>query len=206
MLAYKVPPVEYLVYCNLFKYLEIIKYCPVDDTDGEQMEETKLMETLHLSSYIKIKAEHETKGDILYIFLISDPTITEKTAEFKKLLNTISEQNSSVIIVSKNGIKANVAKWLSTYDKKVIRSFTEFKFVSFKMDPRNSVMVSKHTVCTDKEVKQIMDDNKIDDLLKFQKILSSDPQVLWAGGRAGDLIRIDRQTVSGPAVVYRYVK
>jgi DNA-directed RNA polymerase subunit H (RpoH/RPB5) len=202
--------IEYTIYKNLFKYIDIIGFVPViNNSDSNDMiiikEKKDLIKTLQFYSYVKIKAVcKKNKKDIMYIFLISDNSIVSKSIEFKQLLNTIPENEIQLVIVSRYGIKTVVKKFLSKYSKKKLL-IKNLLYNHFKIDIRTNIMVPLHILCTLDETKQIMIDNNIEFLTQFPKIKSIDPQVLWVGGRSGQLMKIIRRDVTGEVLYYRII-
>lgn len=196
--------IEFTIYNNLFKYLDIIKFAPIKE-NGKPIKKTKeeFIKTLQFYSYVKIKAENK-QGEIIYVFLLSDPIFTSKSIEFKKLLNTIPEKKIHLVTVSNIGIKTPVKKFLMKYDKKKL-TVKNFLYAHFKIDVRKNVLVPVHKLCTPEETKKIMEDENVDNILRFPKIKNTDPQVLWAGGNPGQLMKIIRKSVIGEVVYYRVI-
>jgi DNA-directed RNA polymerase subunit H (RpoH/RPB5) len=203
--------IEYIIYKNLFTYLDIIDFHPVPDSakdkDGNDppivKDKAEFIKTLQFYAYAKIKAKHED-GTSLYAFVIDDNAYVSKSNEFKKLLNIIREKEAMVIIVSREGLKTTVKKFLSRYDKKrlVVRDLT---FNHFKVDPRNNTMVPRHALCSEEEEDQAMINNNITDKSQFSWIKHTDPQVLWLGGRPGQVVKIERPDTIGEVLYYRYI-
>lgn len=200
--------VEYTIYNNLFKYLDIIKFVPEADRGEKEgsngrKDKNDFIKTLQFYSYVKVRAKNK-EGEILYVFLLGDNKFVSKSLELKKLLNTIPEKDVHLIIISEYGIKTPVKKFLLKYDKKKLR-IKDLKYNHFKVDPRNNVLVPKHYVCTEEETRKAMYDNKINDINMFPKIRKTDAQVIWSGGTVGQLIRIERNTVVGKVLYYRVI-
>ena len=78
-------------------------------------------------------------------------------------------------------------------------------YVLFKRDPREHVLVPKHTVCTSEEVEQLLKDEEIADLWYLRHIRMVDPQVMWAGGEVGDVIKTEEMTKVGKKIEWRLV-
>lgn len=199
--------IENTIYCNLFKYIEIVGFEAIhDEGDDKNMpvkkEKKDLIKTLQFYSYVKIKAIK--KDDIMYIFLVEDNSLVSKSLEFKKLLNTIQEKEAHLIIVSKEGIKTPVKKFLSKYTKKKLW-IKNLLYAHFKVDVRKNEMVPKHSLCDLEETQRVMTDNQIDNLTQFPKIKNTDPQVLWLGGKAGQLVKIIRRDITGEVLYYRII-
>lgn len=196
--------IEYTIYNNLFEYLNIIKFQPLDDEEGKKRKDKgDFIKTLQFYSYVKIKAVNAA-GDIMYVFLLSDNSFVTKSMEFKKLLNTIPERVVQLVIISSEGIKTPVKKFLTKYDKKKL-SIKDLRYDHFKIDPRKNSLVPLHRLCTDDETRKVMQDNKVDNLSMFPIIRKSDPQVLWSGGNVGQLVKIIRHTVVGEVLYYRVI-
>ena len=197
--------VEYVIYNNLFTYLDVVKFKPFCDEDKSAVKknESEFTKTLQFYSYVNVKAKNN-KGDILYAFILGDGKFGSKSAEFKKILNVIREKKVHLITISRGGIKTTVKKFLLKYSKKKL-IFKDLCFNNFKIDPRKNVMVPKHTLCTKEEMKRVMHDNRITDSAQFPRIHRSDPQVLWTGGEVGELIKIERPSVTGIVLYYRII-
>jgi DNA-directed RNA polymerase subunit H (RpoH/RPB5) len=197
--------VECIIYDNIFKFIDVIEFKPVSDDGGEHIKKSKsdLIKTLQFYSYIKIKAIGG-QGEIMYVLLISDSILVSKSLEFKKILNNIPEKEVQLVVISKEGLKTTVKKFLIRYAKKKL-FIRNLLYAHFKVDVRENIMVPKHEICNAEETKQIMSDNKIERLAYFPKIKNSDPQVLWAGGKVGQLIKIIRTDTTGEVIYYRII-
>lgn len=202
--------IEFTIYGNLFKYIDIIGFTPVlensgDENVGVKKEKKDLIKTLQFYSYVKIKAvDKKNKNVVMYVFLVSDSTFVSKSLEFKKLLNTIPDKKAHLVVVSKDGIKTPVKKFLLKYKKKTLW-VKNLLYANFKVDVRNNVMVPLHKLCTFEETEKAMKDNKIETLMQFPKIKHEDPQVLWVGGQPGQLIKVVRRDVTGEVLYYRVI-
>ena len=201
---------EYTIYNNLFKYIDIIGFEPVLEEDNGKdtavkKEKEDLIKTLQFYSYIKIKAlNKDDPNDIMYVFLISDSTTVSKSMEFKKILNTIPDKKAHLVIVSKDGLKTPVKKFLAKYTKKTL-FVRDLLYANFKVDVRQNALVPLHILCTLEETKKIMNDNKVENLHEFPKIKHDDPQVLWVGGKPGQLIKVIRRDKTGEVLYYRII-
>jgi DNA-directed RNA polymerase subunit H (RpoH/RPB5) len=206
-IAMDIRSIEYTIYGNLLKWADIIgyRYVGEENEDGIKKEKKDLIKTLQFYSYIKIKTvAKENEKEIMYIFLISDSVLVSKSLEFKKLLNTIPDKEAHVVIVSREGIKTPVKKFMNNYTKKNIK-IKNLLYSNFKVDVRDNIMVPAHILCTIDETKKAMEDNKIESLIHFPKIKLTDPQVLWVGGKPGQLIKIIRKDVTGETLYYRVI-
>lgn len=191
---------EYNIYNNIIKYLGIINF----KIEGKKIENKKdFIKTLQFQSYVKIKAKNE-KDNIMYAFLLEDDRFVSKSIEFKRLINTVQEKNIDILIISRNGIKTSVMKFINTYTKKNMR-IKDLRYEHFKIDPRKNLLVPKHHLCTEEETRKIMSDNNIEDINMFPKIKKTDVQVLWLGGSVGQLVKIQRNTIIGLELYYRVI-
>lgn len=201
--------IEYTIYCNLFKYIDIIGYKPIKDLNSKNKtikhDKKELIKILQFYSYVRIKnVKKDSPDELMYVFLVSDSAFTSKSIEFKKLLNTIPDKKASIVIVSRVGLKTVVKKFLKSYKDKTLY-VRDLLYEHFKVDIRTNVMVPKHVLCTPEETKKVMIDNKIDNIYSFPKIRQNDPQVLWIGGRPKQLIKIVRRDVTGEVLYYRVI-
>ena len=198
--------IEYRIYDNLFKYIDILGYEPIIDDNGEFKKQKKeFMKTLQFYYYVRIRAtKKDDINDVMYVLLIGDGNLISKSPEFKKILNNIPESKATIVLVSKDGLKTPIKKFLMSYTKKTLY-VKNLLYDNFKVDARENVMVPIHKLCTKTETKKIMDDNKIDNIQLFPKIRSNDTQVLWLGGKSGQLIKIIRRDVTGEVLYYRVI-
>ncbi len=74
-----------------------------------------------------------------------------------------------------------------------------------EFDPRRHVLVPKHEILSEEEVKEILARYRIKPS-QLPWIKSSDPVVKAIGANPGDILKITRESpTAGKAVVYRYV-
>jgi DNA-directed RNA polymerase subunit H (RpoH/RPB5) len=197
--------VEYTIYLNMLKHLSVIKFEPVAEDSVEilnTLDELSYVEEMRKNEYFRIKARKEN-GELMYIFILQADNVP-KSNNFQKMVNTISENKSHVYIVGGRPIKEQIKRHLHKNVKKVL-NIRYFTYDNFKVDPRFHELVPFHTLCSDDEMAQIIRDNKIEHISQFPKIKKSDPQVIWNGGRIGQLMRILRKTDIGECVYYRII-
>ncbi len=204
-------PIDYIIYGNILDYLSITGYTPLNDdgSDYKKKDKDDFVKTLQFYSYIKIRATSQQPEtgmgpSIAYIFFIGSDELVSKSSEFRKLLNVIPEKDVTIITVSREGIKTPVKKFLHGYTKKTIY-IKDLYYDQFKIDPRKSVMVPKHTICSEDEVKKLMSDGKIESISNCPIIRHTETQVLWIGGKPGQLVKIERPTDMGVDLYYRVI-
>ena len=203
-------PVEYKVYKNAYKYIKIKKFNIIDDKtnidnkqlDGQPNDLKQFSKTMQFHSYIRIKAENDL--ETLYVFIVGDPAFVSRVEKFKQLINTIAEKKCQLVMISANNVKNTILKYLGSNDKKSIK-FRNLNFNYFKTDPRNHVLVPKHTLCDPEKVTQILSEYHLDDVSQFPQIKLSDPQVVWVDGDVGDVIEIERLDINTVTLMYRVV-
>jgi DNA-directed RNA polymerase subunit H (RpoH/RPB5) len=201
-----VKAIEFKIYKNILKYLQVLGHDVIADDGKQEMPRAKddIVKTLQFYSYIKIKSVHPVSG-IMYIFIVQDSSIVSKSAEFKNnIFNTIPEKKFILTVVSRDGIKIQVHKFINKYTKKNV-VLNDFRYTVFKDDLRNNVMVPKHELCTDAEKVKILKDNFITDDSYCPGISKNDMQVIWTGGKPGQLMRITRNDITGPVIYYRII-
>ena len=200
-----VQSIEYAIYNNLFIYLDVIKFTPVvsDDLKDSRKKKKDFIKTMQFYSYVKIKAAN-ADGEVMHILLLKGGGFVSKSMEFKKLLNMIPDPEFHLVIVSREGLKISVKKFLAGHDSKTI-TIKDLRFNHFKSDPRKNLMVPKHTLCSDSEAITVFRDNNIEDPLQFPWIKSTDTQVLWIGGKVGQLVKIERPSTIGIVLYYRII-
>lgn len=193
------PMIEYTMYENLFRYMNIIQFV---HQEHDVMTKEEFIKTIQFHTHIKIRSNNED-NDVLYVILICDSGVATRATEFKKILNSVKEDDAMIVIVSQQGLGTSVKKYISHHVKKL--RIKDLTFNHFKINPRDSVLVPKHTICTHQEKEQVMADNFITDDSQFPVILSTDTQVIWTGGEVGQLMKIERLTTIGTAIYYRII-
>ena len=192
---------EYTIYRNILVYLDVIKFEPT--VEARNTTEDAFIKTLQFYAYVSVKAVNAA-GESLYVFLLGDVGFSSKSMEFKKLLNTVQETEAHLLIVSEEGLKTPVKKFLMKYKRKTLH-IKDHLYVNFKVDPRRNVMVPRHTICSDDEARKILTENKVESPANLPRIRHTDPQVLWAGGHPGQIVRIERKSDIGEEMYYRLI-
>lgn len=192
---------EYTIYRNALVYLAVIKFEPTEE--ARDMTEEAFIKTLQFHAYVSIRAVN-AEGEPLYVFLLGDPGFSSKSMEFKKLLNTVQESEAHLLVISEEGLKTPVKKFLLRYRRKTLH-IKDHLYVNFKVDPRRNVMVPRHTLCSDDEARMILAENKVESPANLPRIRHTDPQVLWAGGHPGQIMRIVRRSDIGEEMYYRLI-
>lgn len=189
----------YTIYKNVIEYLDSNGY---DTKSVSKNGEKEITDMINSQPYIKISSKKNNMPN--NVFIIIEDTFISKSLMFSKLLDSIKEKETILTIISENGIKVSVQKFLSKYSKKKIH-LKDLKHVNFKVDPRKHILVPKHRICSPSETKKIMDEESINDIRLFPKIKLNDIQVIWLDGQVGQLVKIDSISPRGRYIYYRLI-
>lgn len=79
-----------------------------------------------------------------------------------------------------------------------------FLLKDLQINPTKHECVPKHERLSDAEAKKLMEDLRLKHRLQLPAIYRKDPQAVWLGLRAGDIVRITRKTpTAGQTYYYR---
>lgn len=164
----------------------------------------------------------ETVSNNVVVFCHSD--FTSKLAEFRNLLNYINESKinlndfTNIIFISNGTFTNTITKQMVQVFKDLIYENPKYKN---RVTVKHTIEILNHSYFVAEIPKgpyssehTILSQEEIDVLLKdamckknnLPKIMSSDPAVVWIGGRNGDVVKIiSVSDVVGESVTYRLV-
>ena len=109
------------------------------------------------------------------------------------------------IIIIGNKLSTHVSKQINllSNENKMIHSYV---YDIFKIEIPKHSLCSPHSILSKEE-----SDNLLNNELKIKKknlakIKINDPQIIWIGGKMGDIIKIERNSeITGKSIYYRVV-
>jgi DNA-directed RNA polymerase subunit H (RpoH/RPB5) len=82
-----------------------------------------------------------------------------------------------------------------------VRTLRAFDLFATELPMTDACVCARHSIASAAERAGLVASRF--DIAGLPRISKNDPQVVWIGGRSGDLIRIDRSLPSGPSITYR---
>lgn len=194
----------YEKYKNIQKF--ITKYRKYQLTDDSKFLDYKTFKkTMQIEQYVKHKCINPQKNNIsVYIYLFKNNSkFVKTTAQFKRLIDKLPEENANVIVISKDDLSIYITKALLKY--KHLRVFN-YKHKYFSIEISKGPFCSPHRILSDNEVRQLCSRELIIHPLSLPAIPINDAQNIWIGGELGDIIEIDSVSeITGKTIHYRIV-
>lgn len=158
--------------------------------------EKKFKETMQIDHYIRIDCE-DSSSNICILIMKHDSKYMHASQKFKQLLYSIN--TNEVIIITYKPPTVYIKKAIDE-DKHIIHNYYYKHFVIEvpigPLCPRHTIMSNEDAEALLKELNLTYD--------AFPVILTNDPQCIWLGAKAGQLIQIDALSeIAGKAVRYR---
>lgn len=194
------------IYNNIFPF---IKYRGLKLIDT-QLSDDDFNKKIQINKYILIKTEEQdangsSVNKLTNILLFHNNTdYSSKTAEFKKLMNSL-DKDSKFIIISKDNISGFINKHIDDLqiEKSNINNYTYMQL---------SIVIPEHINCVPHRILSIEESEELLNRVLFvdkknlQAICINDPMIIWIGGNVGDVIEITRTSeITGECIAYRRV-
>jgi len=181
----------YNIYKNIVNHFKGLEY-EIKDVIKDYKE---FNVTVQVMLYVDIKAKRGDKK--IHIFLLNKGISKVIPTMYSKV-----EKGTSVYAVGDS---------FTSMDTAVVESGSRLHvtFLNSKLfmtDIRNHIMVPPHSLCTDKEMEDVMRNNGVTDPSQFPKIRFNDPQVILMEGKPGQLVKIiQKNTITGDSPYYRII-
>jgi len=123
-----------------------------------------------------------------------------KIADIKKILEEDETKYELILLIVKEKLSQNNIKIISSL-KLPIQIF-DIKELQFNIT--HHILVPKHTIINEQDVKKIIDDYSIKNKFQLPHILKSDPISKYLGLKNGDVVKITRiSPTAGEYIIYR---
>jgi len=177
---------------HLKKYLAMREYTLQSDTTQEE-------------DFYYIPCEK--KGLNIKVFMFKPKTKVEIQKNLKAIKKKINKTDHILIVVDKNYIsdKSKKTKIIDLYKDVLPNNTVEFIPNIFDIFAGNNILIPKHTICSDEEVADLLEHEKLASKTCLPKIFSTDPQVVMLQAKEGDVIKIERCNQYGYYDYYRLV-
>jgi DNA-directed RNA polymerase subunit H (RpoH/RPB5) len=192
------------IYNNIFPF---IRYRGLQLIDT-QLSDDEFNKKIQINKYILIKTEKQDSSGVnklTNILLFHNNTdYSSKTAEFKKLMNSL-DKDSKFIIISKDNIIGFINKHIEDLqiEKSNINNYTYMQLSIIIPEHINCV---PHRILSIEESEELLNKVLFVDKKNLQAICINDPMIIWIGGNVGDVIEITRTSeITGESIAYRRV-
>ncbi len=146
---------------------------------------------------------HKIDGARKQKFLSSKKNITIDIASVMAFDRTHVES----IFITKLELKSFFLKSIEGKNKKSNFTVHNYLHRMFLLEIPRAPLCGKHTVLTKQEARELCSEHLMTSKFKLPMISPNDPQVIWCGGRSGDVIKIEvNSELCGRAIRYRLVK
>jgi len=140
------------------------------------------------------------------ILLHNDTDYDSKTIEFKKLINLIKYPNGEIIIVSKKQFSTHVGKQINLLSTDNIKIFN-YPYKLFKIIIPNHILCAPHRILSIEEEEELLKNVLHCGKSNLPIIKINDPQAIWIGAKANQIIEIQRiSETTAKSLYYRLVK
>lgn len=197
----------YNIYLNLIRMLD---YRNTRMT-SEKMPENDFVAAINHYEYVTItgvRPKDDVRGpaDVYIILIAAGSKYAQKSQDFKKLLKNLPKSDHlEVMFVSESSFTTHIHRHMAEFKEENPSVFVEsYDYEMFVVEKPKHVNVPRHEIAPAEEIEQLSKkyyfakDN-------LPKILTSDPQAVWLGVRAGMVVKIYRLSeTAGQAIMYRY--
>lgn len=193
-------------------------------TDASETKVTKDMET---NGYFRINATHTiprgARKDVIILVLDENKKYSHNSPELKKLMGNLDTEEpyknntlDEVILVVADPFKSkkNLLDVVKMYQAREVRNsdptgrspfYNIIYYCNLQRCIPEHVGVPKHELLTVEEMQELCD-TQYKRPKEFSWIPSVDPQILWIGGRPGQMVRIIRDSdTTVRSVTYRFI-
>lgn len=176
---------------------------------SKRLTQDELVKTFNMSHFTTISGKNDSRAEvssaamtskeIKVVLLAPNSKYEGQTAEFKKLYNSVSDPNTSLMFVFfVEKINSHIVKFLTG---------TDCEFYSYRLfltEVPAHVYVPIHEIADEAEVANFCD-RHCTDKTKFPKILARDPIAVWIGAKPGQVVKIHRESETvGVTISYRF--
>lgn len=191
-----------LVYENVIKFLEFPQYRNLKIAEKDRLNPTEFVEKVIRQQYVVINAKDSSDHAIAVIVFNSG--YNAFTHDGKKISNLIKTVGSSdeIILVIQDDISTSIRNAIDEVsDKKDVKIY---QYQLFTAELPIVLGVPQHRILRGAEREAILSDIKVRPS-ELPSILDTDPQIVWIGGKMGDIVQILRTDGRGISEFYRYV-
>ena len=188
--------IQWEVYKNLQKF--IVEYRKWEVV-GSFLDEGKFTEKILHDDLVKIFCIDKNNKNVELVLLNKDNEAASKTDNFRTLMKKV--KSDIVIIISYNNISTQIKSKFKEFDTEIIN----YSYNLFKIEIPKGPYCFPHRILSEEEVSQLLEFCK-KERNGFPKCKHSDPQIIWIGGKPGDLIEITSDNPNtGTELRYRIV-
>lgn len=169
------------------------------------LEFTKFKKTIQIDQFIMHKCRNPTNGKMVYVYIFKEQSIYIKTtAQFRRLMDKISDEPADVIIISKNLLSVYIKKSFDLYKNTL--TIYNYLHKCFAIELSEGPLCSPHTILSNNEVRTLCSKDLIVHPLSLPSLSVNDPQNIWIGGELGQVVKIESiSEITGRTIRYRII-
>ncbi len=195
-----------VVYENIY---EMFHYRGIKDAPAKK-DSKSFNEEFLTTGFKSIKAKNKRNEYVLFIITQENSGYETKSADAMALINkqirATGAEISELIFITSKPIGSHLAKTFAKFEVENPQIHLELHsyemFISVK--PKH-VSYDEHIIMKPEEVQELLNFMNIN-IGANPRIFTTDPAVVWIGGREGDMIKIRRRSeTAGQAYYYRLV-
>jgi len=122
------------------------------------------------------------------VILYPQSEFASKRADLLKLLNVITYPIRDILLINSVKVHAHIVKYINTLNKNPKQTIYPYTYNLFKTIVPEYCIVPKYTFLKKDEIEELM---KFVDPTKVSLIFETDPQVIWLGGKAGQVLKYE---------------
>ncbi|HEY4480468.1 MAG TPA: DNA-directed RNA polymerase subunit RpoH/Rpb5 C-terminal domain-containing protein [Candidatus Paceibacterota bacterium] len=191
-----------LVYENVIKFLEFPQYRNLKVAEKDRLNPTEFVEKVIRQQYIVINANDSNGHSVsVIVFNSGYNAFTHDGKKISNLIKTVGKSDE-IILVIQDEISTSIRNAIDEVsDKKDVKIY---QYQLFTAELPIVLGVPQHRILRGSEREAILSDIKVRPS-ELPSVLDTDPQIVWIGGKAGDIVQILRTDGRGISEFYRYV-
>jgi len=203
--------VPYQIYCNLFEFMKYRGLAPEKDHMDRDVSEPAPSDTIvpliKQFEYYQINTRViaarpglDEKGSVVIIMLTPDSKYAHHSSDLRHLVGGLSgriDNLQEMVLITEEEFfaKKNLMDLIHDLRKNNPKIYySVFPYTVFATIIPKVIIIPKHVVITSEEAQAFLGQEKL--VGQIPPILSSDPIIVWIGGRVGDYIKVYRPSES----------
>ena len=193
---------------------DFARYRKLDILNDPSTDPSKMVKDLDQNGFLRIDAVNLNprgiRKDVIILVLDEHKKYSHNSPELKKLLGSVDSEaatkdktlNEVILVVAIFESKKNLLDVVKLYQQREVRGpditgksafYTLIYYRNLKHCIPEHVGVPKHTLMNSEEIQELCGWH-LKTIKDFPLIPHTDPQILWIGGRTGQMVRLDRDS------------
>ena len=199
---------SWIIYGMIQEYIKNIKFTLRSKILDEKMYKNIAMNTNHIELDCSPTTGALRSKDLIIIIITTtgEHSPIRKTPIMEKILDIITIQEKDGLVVIPDELSKHVSSKIGDIIKKSKTHIDILHFMNFSCNIPQHVFTCEHIILSSEEAQQVLTDLKIESFANLPGIKSSDTQIIWVGGRAGEIVKIKRPSETAiSSIVYRRI-